>query len=146
MNLGVAATTAQIVADVVGTVKAARDLAKATGNRELKEKIGEAYDGLLDLRQRLLDLDDENRQLRAELAKKVEIDGPRPPFGYFFDKSHPDSPLCPKCYQSKESRLSYMGPAVPWNRGVRRDCRICGFTIFEKEMDLSPRRLQPRVR
>jgi len=139
MNIGVATTTAQIVANVVGTVKAARELAKDTGNHELKKKIGYAYEGLIDLRERLFALDEENQQLKSELAKKAEIDGPVPPYGYCFDKRNPDSPLCPKCFQAKESCVSFMGPAQEWNRGVRRDCRICGLTIYEKEMDLSPR-------
>jgi len=71
MDFGTATTTAQLVASVVGTVKTARDLAKDIGNRELKETIGDAYDGLNDLRQRVLDLDEENRQLKADLAKKA---------------------------------------------------------------------------
>jgi len=134
MNIPIT-TTAQLVATVVGTVKTARELAKDISNHELKEKIGEAYDGLLDLRQRLLDLDEENRHLKAELTKKAEIDGPNPPFGYFYDRRHPDDPLCPQCYQSKESRISFMGPIHSWSGGLRRNCRNCGHAIFEKEMD-----------
>jgi hypothetical protein len=136
--------TAQLVASVVNTVRAARDLARDTTNHELKEKIGEVYDGLMDLRERLFNLDEENRQLKAELEKKAEIEGPVPPFGYFFDKRHPDAPLCPKCYQQSDSRVSFMGPLQPWNRGERRLCRNCGHGIYEKEMDLSPRSPQSR--
>jgi len=144
MDFGTATTTAQLVASVVGTVKTARDLAKDIGNRELKETIGDAYDGLNDLRQRVLDLDEENRQLKADLAKKAEIEGPLPPFGYFIYKHLPENPLCPKCYQAKESTISYMGPPQNWNRGMRRQCRNCGHYIYEKEMDLTPTTVQSR--
>jgi hypothetical protein len=145
MDFGAATTTASLVANVVGTVRAARDLAKDIGNHELKEKIGDAYDGLNDLRQRVLDLDEENRQLKAELAKKAEIEGPVPPFGYFFDKRHPDHPMCPKCYQAKESRIAYMGPLHPWNGGMRRVCQLCGHITTEQEGErVTVTRLQRR--
>lgn len=132
MNMG-GATTVQLVANVVSTVKAARDLAKETGNHDLKERIGDAYDGLNDLRQRVLDLAEENRQLKAELAKRAGIDGPVPPFGYFFDKRHPDQPLCPKCYQSKDGQISFMGPLHSWSYGERRVCRMCSYIVWERE-------------
>jgi hypothetical protein len=132
MDTGAAVTAAQMVASVVSTVKAARDLAKDISNHELKEKIGDIYKGLNDLRQRILDLDEENRNLKAELAKRAETDGPVPPFGYYFDKRHPDSPLCPKCYQSSDSRLAFMGPQEPWGNGaLRRKCQLCGHVIDE---------------
>lgn len=150
MNIGVATTaattTAQLVANVVGTVKAARDLAKDLSNHELKDKIGDAYDGLLDLRQRLLDVDEENRQLKAELAKKAEIQGPVPPFGYFFDKQHPDTPICPKCYQAKESRIAFMGSLHSWSGAMRRVCQLCGHICREQEGERDhPVQLRPVV-
>lgn len=128
------ATTAQLVANVVSTIKAARDLAKNVGNGDLKDRIAEAYDGLLDLRQRLLDVDEENRRLKVELEKKFEIEGPIPPFGYFFDKRYPDQPLCPRCYQSKESCLAYLTPPeCPLGPGTTPDrrCRLCGQIFYE---------------
>jgi hypothetical protein len=91
------ATTAQIVASVVSVLKDARELAKGSSNSELKQAIGDAYKGLLDLRERLLDLDTENRQLKAELEKKTEVEGPIPPFGYFYKRGDRDNPVCPKC-------------------------------------------------
>lgn len=139
--------TAQLVATVVSTVKTVRDLARDTSNHELKEKIGEVFEGLMDLRERLLNLDEENRQLKEELNKKADIEGPVPPFGYFFDKRHPDEPLCPKCYQGSDSRLSFMGPLHTWNHGERRICRLCGHMIYEKEMDFlaRPPQLRPKI-
>jgi hypothetical protein len=125
MDAGAAVTAAQMVASVVSTVKAARDLARDISNHELKEKIGDIYDGLNDLRDRVLDLDEENRNLKAELAKKAEIDGPLPPFGYFFDRRHADAPLCPKCYQSSDSRLGFMGSQEPWGNGWSARLNLC---------------------
>lgn len=138
--------TAQLVASVVNTAKAARDLARDTTNHELKEKIGEVYEGLMDLRERLLNVDEENRRLKVELTKRAEIDGPVPPFGYFFDKRHPEDPLCPRCYQATESRIAYMGPQYSLNGSVRRDCRLCAFVVREQEPDRRPlHQLRPRI-
>ena len=135
------ATTTQIIAGVLSALKNARELATLTSNAELKDQLSEAQDGLLHLKERLLDLEDEKRQLKADLAKKAETEGPVPPFGYFYKNSDRDYPMCPKCYQSKESRVSYMGPLHPWSGGMRRTCRSCGHHIYEKEMrpSTSPR-------
>ena len=140
------ATTTQIIAGVMSELKNARELATISSNSELKEQLSEAYDGLLHLRERLLDLEDEKRQLKADLVKKAEYEGPVPPFGYFYKNGDQDNPMCPKCYQSKEARESYMNPLHSWNRGMRRTCRSCGHHIYEQEMDLSPRRLPLRMR
>ena len=138
--------TTEIIAGVLSALKNARELARDTSNSELKDQISDAQDGLLSLKERLLEIHDENRQLKAELAKRTAIEGPVPPFGYFYKDGDRDNPLCPKCYQSKERCESYMGPLIPWNRGSRRNCRNCGHSIYEQEMDLSPRRLQLRMR
>jgi hypothetical protein len=132
---------ASVVANVLSSLKNARDLAKDTSNAELRGQIGEAYDALLDLKALLLDMDEENRRLRAELAKRAEFEGPIPPFGYFYKNGNREHPMCPKCFQAKEQRESYLTPATPWNGGIRRECRICGHFIYEKDMDLRPRRI-----
>jgi hypothetical protein len=130
---------AQLIASVLTSLKTARDIAKDTTDPLLKSQVAEAYEGLLDLKERLLALDEENRQLKNELAKKTQIEGPIPPFGYFYKAGDREHPLCPKCYQSKEPREYYLTPAHPWNGGIRRECQICDQLIYEKEMNLSPR-------
>jgi len=131
MDASAAVTATQMVATVVNTVRAAKELAKDISNHELKDKIGEIYDSLNDLRQRVLDLDEENRALKGEVAKKLDIEGPTPPYGYFYRKDHPQDPLCPTCYQSKESRLGFMGPQRRSSAGVYRSCHLCGKLIYE---------------
>jgi hypothetical protein len=137
-------TTTQIVSGVLDSLKNARDLVRGTNNAELRAQISDAYDTLLDLKAQLLDQDDELRQLKAKLAKQSEIEGPIPPFGYFYKRGDRENPLCPKCYQSPEKREAYLTAPTPWNRGIRRECRICGHLIYEKEMDLSSVRVGRR--
>jgi len=134
-----------VIASVLSSLKNARDLAKDTSNSELRNQISDAYDSLLDLKSRLFEMDDEIRQLKAVLAKKAEMEGPVPPFGYFYKNGDREHPLCPKCYQSKEPTESYLTPAQSWNGGIRRECRNCHHFIYEKEMDLSPKRAQIRI-
>ncbi len=122
----------QIVSGALGALKKAIDLAGLTNNAELRGQISEAYNSIRDLQRMLLDLDDENRRLKAELSKKAELEGPVPPFGYFFKNGDHEHPLCPKCMQGKESRESFLTPAQEWNGGLRRVCRICGLHIYRE--------------
>lgn len=131
-----------VIGSVLSSLKNARDLAKDTTNSELRSEISDAYDALLDLKSRLFEMDEEIRQLKTELAKRGEIEGPRAPFGYFYRKGDHEHPLCPKCYQSSELKVSFLTPPNPWNGGIRRDCRICGLTVWEKEMELGTSRVQ----
>jgi uncharacterized protein YodC (DUF2158 family) len=71
----------------------------------------------------------------AEIAKESEIVGPMPPFGYVFNRHHPDDPLCPVCFQSSDSRLAFMGPLHSWSGGMRRECPMCGFLMYEVQPD-----------
>ena len=124
----------------MSALKNARDLVRDTNNAELKNELASAYDGLLSLRERLLDLESQKRTLEEE------IDGPLPAFGYFFRKGDSDNPLCPKCYQGKGKIQAFLSPAISWNGGIRRECRICHEFFYEKEMDLGSTRVAKRAR
>lgn len=122
-----ALTTVQIVSGLASSAKNAVDLAKASSNNELKGAVSELYDSVLDVKARVLDLDEENRNLKVQLAQKEQIEGPDERFGYFYFKSHPDKPLCPKCYQAIPSQVVYMGP----RRDQTRFCPVCNFYVEE---------------
>jgi hypothetical protein len=66
-------SAAQMVSAVLSSLKNARDLATVTSNSELREQINSAYDGLIDIKERLLNVDEENRALKTALAKKAEV-------------------------------------------------------------------------
>jgi hypothetical protein len=96
-----ASTAGQLLGTAVSIIRNARDLAKDSSDHELKNVISDAYDAVLNLKEKLLDLDEENRQLKAQLSKRGSFTGPIPPFGYVYkaDDTGKDHPLCPKCYQ-----------------------------------------------
>jgi hypothetical protein len=137
MDATSAVTTLALVNGAIDAAKKSVGLVKDVNNHELKLQVSEVLNSILDLKVRILDLDEENRTLKAELQKEAEIEGPNPPFGYFFSKLHPDKPLCPKCYQSEARRLSFMTEPFPFSYGIRRDCRLCRHTIWEKQPDYS---------
>lgn len=90
---------------------------------------------------------EENRQLKAQLAKKTAYHGPVAPHGYFYlaDDDDGDDPICPSCYQATPQRIGYIGAARSWNGGIRRECKLCGKHVYKEEMDLSkPARIVPR--
>ncbi|MGD0830846.1 MAG: hypothetical protein ABR907_07885 [Terracidiphilus sp.] len=126
-----ALTTVQIVSGLAASAKNAVDLAKGTSNNELKGALSELYDSVLDVKARVLDLDEEVRSLKTQLAQREEIIGPDEVNGYFCYKSKPEKPLCPKCYQTVPSNAVYLGPMHTFNGGIRRICRVCGFKRME---------------
>jgi len=65
-------------------------------------------------------------------AQREEIEGPDAKSGYFYYKSKPDKPLCPKCYQSTPSKAVYMGPRDQRAGGIMRFCPVCDFTVTEE--------------
>jgi hypothetical protein len=97
------ATVGQVLNSSLSALRNVRDLARDSSDHELKEKISETYDGLLALKERLLAMDDEIRELKAKLALKTSFIGPVPPEGYIYAKEDvsQDHPLCPRCYQEK---------------------------------------------
>lgn len=127
-----ALTTVQIVSGLAASAKNAVDLAKGTSNTELKGALSELYDSVLDVKARVLDLDEAVRSLKAQLAQREQVEGPDARFGYFCFKSRPNEPLCPKCYQSIPSRVVNMGPRDQRAGGIMRFCPVCNFTVTEE--------------
>ncbi|MGA9673068.1 MAG: hypothetical protein WBQ94_27970 [Terracidiphilus sp.] len=127
-----ALTTVQIVSGLAASAKNAVDLARGTSNNELKGALSELYDSVLDVKARVLELDEAVRSLKAQLAQREQVEGPDARFGYFCFKSRPNEPLCPKCYQSIPSRVVNMGPRDQRAGGIMRFCPVCNFTVTEE--------------
>lgn len=120
-------TVVQTISSTITALKNARDLAKDSKDRELKEAIGDAFDSLLNLKERILALDEENRELKAQLAMKASFTGPVFPSGYVYAKEDvsQNHPLCPHCYQEK----GHVYPLVRRNYGgeTRFHCPNCNW-------------------
>ena len=125
-------TTVQLVGTLVASAKNARELAKASSDNELKASIGELYDSLIDVKARVFDLDEENRRLTAELARKGQVVGPSGLFGYFFHVDNSEQPLCPKCFQNQSSNTVFLGPLHKHSNGLLRKCPVCDYGNYEE--------------
>lgn len=132
-------TTTQIVAGLAASAKNAFDLSKVSSDHALKGAISELYDSMLDVKARVLELDEENRKLRAQLEQKGDVVGPFDPFGYFYEKSDEakERPLCPRCWQSQTARVVFMSPPTDGTAGWR-SCVVCSFNKFEPHPDSVP--------
>jgi len=133
MDTHTATTVLGLVNSTVQAAKNAVDLAKNSKDSELKQKLSDVIDGLLELKIKVLDLEESNRSLQQRLDKRQEVVR-ESEFGYWF-KVGETGPLCPKCYEGT-NKLVYLPPSEAWNGGIRRHCRICSATYWEKPMDI----------
>ena len=142
-NPAASATIVQVIGTTIATLRNARDLAKDSKDHELKDVISDAYDSLLDLKERMFALDQENRELKAKLAERDSIVGPILPFGYFYlaTDTSKASPLCPQCWQNKDQK--YPLQTESWNGGQRRRCH-CGFIKQETTGPAGPTTMSRR--
>lgn len=131
-------TTAQVVGGLVASATNVLDLAKASSDHSLKASVSELYDSVLDVKARVLDLDEENRRLKEELARKDDVEGPIEPFGYFFTKQKPNNPLCPKCFQLQPSQIVFLGSLRKHKGGQLRRCPVCKYGNYEEPPTTGP--------
>lgn len=92
-------TTAWTVAKTAGDIgKKLYEVGKGLKDRETKQQIDEILDKVRELKQSASELEDQNRELREQLRFKSDEYEFRTPF--YYHKSKPNQPLCPKCFAS----------------------------------------------
>jgi len=119
-----------LAGSVLSGAKSAVDLASLSKDRELKIKLSELLDDILQLKIKASELDAENRELRSQLEKRDSVK-PLGEFGYFF-KDGETEPLCPKCLQSSPSKEVYLTPLQTFSGGLIRRCLVCKETFWER--------------
>lgn len=126
--------------DPLGTLKQIKDLVGKYNDLPLMKQI-------LDLQTEIFELQTENLKLRDELAdlrrrqdqrERLQMRGP---LNYYYQEGD-EVPFCPKCWEN-EAKLIHLSAPEPWNRGIRRECRVCKETFWEKPMDLRPSQIRP---
>ena len=119
--------TAWTIAKEAGEItKKLYEFGKSLKDREAKKKVDEILDQLRELKQSASELEDQNRDLREQKRFKSDEYEFRIPFWY--DKAHPDRPLCPKCHASHID-APVAAPARGQNPTYRR-CLVC-MTYFD---------------
>jgi hypothetical protein len=131
MTLTAAAAATSLLNNALGLLKSAREQAKGSKDTSLKDTVNSLFDAILDLKEAVLFVSEENSLLRAALESKTEK--PRiKQIGqaiYYFVGD--DGPFCQPCYDDKK-KLVIVPPAEPWSGGMRRDCLVCHNTFWEK--------------
>jgi hypothetical protein len=117
-----------LINNVLTSAKSVRDIAKQSSDTALKEQISNLYDTILDVKDRVLELHEENRSLLEQLAKRGSVRRD-PEFGYYFKEGSTD-PLCPKCYE-KEAKEIHLPLPEELSSRMGRTCRVCNFLFWE---------------
>lgn len=147
-GLTVAAAAMQTLNNALGAMKAAKDRSKGSKDTDLKEGVSTLYDALLDLKEALMRLTDENTELRRKVEQLETAQKEKPELrqvgvvNYYFvgDKG----PFCQACYDGELQRLVALSPPEDWNNGIRRFCPVHKGYIYEKEMEFGTMRLRGR--
>ena len=134
-------TTGWTIAKAAGEIsKKLYELGKSLKDREAKRQVDEITDELRGLKHQASLLEDENRELREKLRFKSDDYEFRNPFWY--DKAHPNQPLCPKCF-AKEIPAPMGEPGQGVNDRYRM-CLVCNDAIEVVSKHALPGSLAPR--
>ncbi|HZR65859.1 MAG TPA: hypothetical protein VFA85_11970 [Terriglobales bacterium] len=129
------ATTAaaQILSSTLAVLKTVRERAKASKDSELKGQISDLYDCVLSLKEAVMLVTDENRELLTRIAalehpaSKPEIKQVGFTNYYFVDEK---GPFCQPCYDVN-GKLIPLAPQVRYAGGLGRKCEVCNKVFFE---------------
>jgi len=136
------AAASSVLSSTLNTLKAVRERAQTSKDRELKEAISTLYDNVLSLKEAVMLVTDENAQLRANNKQlKVRIEELGQPakeampelrqvgdVNYYFQKDK--GPYCQRCFDG-DGKLVMLSPQENWNGGQRRHCLLCGMYFQE---------------
>jgi hypothetical protein len=129
MPLTTAAAAATILNNALGLLKSAREQAKGSNDIDLKETISSLFDVVLDLKQAMILVIEENDKLRAEREQKPTRKQVGEAIYYFVGD---DGPFCQPCYDDKTKLVALTAPESLSGGGVRRQCLVCQHYFYEK--------------
>ena len=119
-----------LVTTTIVAAQHAYDLAGHSHDADLQQKISEIYDLVLILDRQLGALEEENRELKRQLAERQKVMATRKGvFGYWFKEGETD-PLCPVCCE-RDDALSYLSQLEHVQEGSRRVCPTCQSVFWE---------------
>lgn len=121
-----AVTGAWSIAKTAGEIsKKLYEFGKSLKDREAKHQVDEILDKVRELKQSASELEDENRELREKLRFKSDEYEFKHPF--WFEKTHPDRPLCPKCFARQIP--APMEKPYQTHSGMYARCLVCGTSV-----------------
>lgn len=128
MSITVAAAN-QTLSNALAALNAVRERAKSSKDSDLKNHVSSLYDSMLDLKEVLLRVMDENATQARRIAE-LEQPAAKPELrqvgatNYYFVGNV--GPYCQACYDvGPERRLIRLSPQQTYNGGIRRQCVVC---------------------
>ena len=122
ISLGLATSAVTLVNGTIGLLKEARDAAKRSDDHDLKDKLSEVYDSVLELKEVIGNLRDENADLLKRLQTRASVKWDGRTKLYFADND-PD-PFCPACLDLNEKPIR-LQPVTDEGVLWRYDCKVC---------------------
>src|SRR5438270_6985434 len=128
-------TATTILSNSLKALKAVRERAQSWKDNDMKAHISSLYDSLLELKEALSLLTDENRGLRLKISELEKQPDLKPTlrqvgsanFYYLADQG----PYCQACFDG-QGKLTMLTPTQPWSGGIRRHCLLCKQFFYEK--------------
>ena len=114
LTLGLASTAVGLVNNTINLLKEARDAAKRSDDHDLKEKLSEVFDAVLELKEVIGNLREENADLRKQLETRANLKWDTSSKLYF-KEGDPD-PYCTAC-MDRDEKLIRLQPGVYANGG-----------------------------
>lgn len=110
------------IKNVLENVNAIKEIAEATQNLDLKEKI-------IDLKEQVLELREENLKLKVRLREQEQFNMVFDEFVYWNEKGEEkDGPYCPVCWDNNQKAIR-LTKEDNYVAGIGRLCRVCDKVI-----------------
>jgi len=123
LTLGLASTAVGLVNGTIGLLKEARDAAKRSDDHDLKDKLSEVYDAVLELKEVLGNLREENTELRKQLEARSRLKWDSEQKLYF-EEGDPD-PFCPSCMDLSGKHIRLQRPSHYDSTFWKYQCKVC---------------------
>jgi hypothetical protein len=122
ITVGLASTALGLVNSTIGLLKEAKAAAKRSDDHDLKDKLSEVFDAVLDLKEVVGNLREENEELRKRLETRTNVKWDSK-LKLYFASGDPD-PFCPSCMDlnAKQARLQ---PLYSNGEFWKYQCKIC---------------------
>ena len=121
VTLGLASTAVGLVNGTIGLLKEARDAAKRSDDHDLKDKLSEVFDSVLELKEAVSNLRDENAELERRLAARNQLTW-NATHKLYFAEADPD-PFCPACFDLKSQHIRLQ--TADFASIYEYHCRVC---------------------
>lgn len=130
LTIGLASTAVSLVNGTIGLLKEARESAKRSDDHDLKDKLSDVFDSVLELKEVIDNLRDENDELRKRIKTRAALTWDSKQKVYLAEGD--SDPFCPACLDLNGSAIR-LQPAPSYGNNVlcKYECKVCknGFGI-----------------